>query len=175
MKSLLTKLGLAEAASETEALSALDSHLKAGAELVTLLGATSPAEAAGKIAALKAEAAKAAELSAVIQAQAAAAVAQEHERLLDDGVKGMKIAPAQLAFWKTQPLDTLKGFLSVATAMVKTKGTESRENASPESANLSDADARVSAILGIKPEDFAAHKAKVGTMKIGATSSKDAK
>lgn len=174
MKALLLALGLAETATEAEALAALSA-------IKTPLTA-----AQAEVAALKAQLDEKSTAVATLTAQATATgtgvpMAQfvalqnelaalsgkmqsdEHAKLFKEGFDDGRILPAVADYWRSQPLAVLSGYLAVAKPLSALGGTQTGGNpaggVSPAgSAQITGEGLAVMKALGLTAEEFAAAK-----------------
>jgi phage I-like protein len=159
MKGILAMLSLAETASEGEAVAALQAKLAPVAELMSVTGKATAAEALGVaragVDAIKRVEALGAELVTARQATLAATV--------EDAVKAGKLAPAMRAWaldYGARDPGGFAAYLSAAVAVVPLDGKPAAAPAAPgATVTLSDSDLAVCRQLGIKPADFAAIRA----------------
>lgn len=119
MKILLTKLGLAENATEAQALTALESHLAIGSKLLELTGKTDTREALGAVMAWRESDKRAVELSKQLATIEATSREAEVLSLVDAAVTAGKFVPAQrtslLAMGRTD-VAMLKGLVDATPA-----------------------------------------------------------
>lgn len=116
LKLLAQKLGLADTATETEVLAALDARLLPVAQLSHLTG-KGPAESLGLIAAWKAGAEECARLTKQMAELEAKHASDEKDRLIVEGVKGGKVPPAMKEFLSTLSVEQVKVFLASAPSV----------------------------------------------------------
>lgn len=155
MKQLLISLGLAETASEADALTALGRFQA----IVALTGKTTADEAAGVITAWKAGAEKAVELSTKLEAAEKAAAAKELEDLIATGKAAGKLTPALEPWARTAGLASLKSFLAAAAPVVSTTQHQEPDNGSGGAIQLTREEADVARLMGLDPKKVAASKA----------------
>lgn len=149
MKTLLTLLALAETATEAEAVTALTALQARERELLTLTGAATAAEAAGKVAGWKAAAGQLEATRAEVLALKAKADEAEGKALLDGAVRDGKVPPALKEFWGKQPLETLRAF--VAAAPVLTPSISKPPAASPDALTLTASEQKAAKEMGVDP------------------------
>jgi len=155
---LLAALGLAESASEAEAVAAVQAMLNATGEKL-------PSAAAGKIEAWKLSAQKAVELSQKVAELEGAAQEREVSDLIEGAKRDGKVTPAleaPLREMGKKDMTQLKTMLSAMPKLVTTAGTETREpgqQAGQVSAGytLSEADRRIAEMLGNDPKALSEH------------------
>lgn len=157
MKTLLKALGLPETATEAEALAALTALQASGQSFVALTGKASPAEAMGVLQAWKASTEQVATLSSQVTELQAKLDQQKVDEVIAAGKAAGKVTPAMEPELRKMPLATLSSFLEVAP---KVAPEASHQPPSGGNVNtvLSAEDRAVCAQLGMKPEDFLAHK-----------------
>lgn len=159
MKELLKALGLADTATEAEALTAL-AALKSRAD-----------QADGKVAALTAQLAQdpdpAKWVPMATHAQTQNALADltakvetgERDGLMTAALADGRILPAQEAYWRAQPIAALKAYLEVAQPVAALAGSQTggkKPGGAAQGDALTDTQQAVCKQLGVKPEDFMA-------------------
>lgn len=161
MKTLLSKLGLPETASEAEALVALTKLL----ELLAATGRATATEALGVIAGWRAAAEEAVSLRAKLAEQEKAAAARRVDELLAEAVRAGRLAPAHEPRMRElagkHGVEALQSALSVLPVVA---GQGSREPAASGSAaasvlSLTAEEREGCAKLGLDPVKYAEHKA----------------
>ncbi len=157
-KALLLSLKLAESATEAEAVLAAKTLSDRQGEIVTLTGAANITEALGVLHAWKEQAARTVEAERKLTSLTADREGEQRTALLEQAQKEGKISPAQVEFWRGQPLETLSGFLKAASPIVPTGQHNADETQRP--VHLSDSATSIAKLLGVKPEDMAARAAK---------------
>jgi len=129
MKSLMIELGLAETASETEALKAVKALTtraeraeQATQKLCSITGQADVGAAIGVAQAWKEDAARAATLDKEVAEMKAAKTAADVDAALDKAVKEMRVMPAEVPSLREQGLKDpgwLKGYLAVKTTVAQ--------------------------------------------------------
>jgi phage I-like protein len=157
-KALLLSLRLAESATEAEAVLAAKTLSDRQSEIVTLTGAANITEALGVLHAWKEQAGRAVDAERKLATLSADREGEQRAALLEQAQKEGKISPAQVEFWRGQPLETLSGFLKAASPIVATGQHNADESQRP--VHLSDSATSIAKLLGVKPEDMAARAAK---------------
>jgi len=113
-KVLLAKLGLAESATEVQALAAFETITGTSRKLIEITGAASEAQALGTVTAWKASHDKVTELTAKVAKIEADAAAAEVKALLDQAIKDGKATPAQRDALMLMSPEALKAFIAAA-------------------------------------------------------------
>ena len=157
-KALLLSLRLAESATEAEAVLAAKNLSDRQGEIVTLTGAANITEALGVLHAWKEQAGRAVEAERKLASITGERESEQRAALLEQAQKEGKISPAQVDFWRGQPLETLSGFLKAASPIVATGQHNADETQKP--VHLSDAATSIAKLLGVTPADLAARAAK---------------
>ena len=157
MKTLLSKLGLAETATEAEALATLINHLEFRSKVEALSGKSGD-EALGALAAWKTGVV---ELAAKLSALEEKSRDTELTRLIDGAVSEGRATPAQkdslIAMGKLSP-EALKGFLAASPKLHKEASKEPSEGGTVVA--LTAEDRKVAKAMGILEADFAKAKAR---------------
>ena len=164
MKTLLIALGLADTATEAEAVTALSRLTSGIKDVLTATATASLSEAVGAIQGMKAAADQVKQLSAQLAELQAAQAAREVESIVEAGMKEGKITPAQkdvMLSMGTKDIEMLKGFLATAPKIVA--GKEHKEPGAGGEASLSGVDRTVAQLLGVDPKTVAETKAKLTT------------
>lgn len=153
MKELLKALGLAEGASEEQALAALKALTEASTAQIAALSAKTPDPA--KWVPLETHS----QTQNALAALTAQVEQNERDLLVETALSDGRILPAQEAYWRAQPVTAMKAYLEVAQPVAALGGTQTGGN-KPEgrSANLSDADVAVMKALGLSAETFVSGK-----------------
>ncbi|WP_407540474.1 phage protease [Deinococcus radiomollis] len=159
-KALLLSLRLAESATEAEAVLAAKNLSDRQNEIVTLTGAANITEALGVLHAWKEQAGRAVEAERKLASITGERESEQRAALLEQAQKEGKISPAQVDFWRGQPLETLSGFLKAASPIVPTGQHNADEATKP--VHLSEQATNIAKLLGVKPEDMAARAAQRG-------------
>lgn len=146
MEQLLVMLGLAAGATEAQGIVALTA-LKD--KITSLTAAKDAAEV------------KAVELATKIAELTAAAEAAELNALIEKGKTDGKIAPAMVDVLRPLGVKGLTAYLEKAPKLVAPPATEPKDEPKPGVAGLSAAELENCKSLGVDPEKFAAHKAKL--------------
>ena len=161
MKVLLAKLGLAETASEAEALVALSKFF----DLLAATGKSSIPEALGVIAGWKAGAEKAAELATKLEELGRAELASKIDKLIGDAVQAGRLSPAsepKMRELAKHGVEALEAALSVLPVTGKPANREQppAPGASPEELALTAEEREGCKKIGLSLKDYAEHKAK---------------
>jgi phage I-like protein len=119
MKVLLSALGLADTATEAQALERFNGLQNQSRELLVLTGKDTLPEALGVIQAWKQSAGQAQTALARVAELEGQVKAGELHTMIEAGKKDGKITPALEAWAKTQDITALKAFLEVAPVVVQ--------------------------------------------------------
>ena len=160
-KVLLAALGLPENADANAAKLAIE-HLQASQKVLKdATGKDSPAEAAGVVAAWKAGAEQAQAAMAKLAEVEKAAAEKARTELIEAGLKAGKILPAQEAWARSCPTETLKAFLDVAQSQIPPKVEQPKTVAAGASKPWSEMTTMEKhRLANDDPETFAALKAQ---------------
>lgn len=162
MKTLLALLGLAETASEAEAMAKLSQLQTPMTELLSFTGKPAAGDALAVIKAWKAAADSVPAMHAELSQLKTAAVDVERDALIADGKKRGVVPPAYEPVLKTMELSQLKEFLKVAVPVHAPKGKEASDGTILETVALSQQERDVGKLLGVTDEQMAKSKARVG-------------
>ena len=171
-KSILSRLGLADTASEADVLNALASReaLNTAAtaqkpqvdEVLSLAGAASLSAALGTLKAWKESHEALPSLKAELSTVKAEKSTAELSALLDEATKAGKVAPAErehLTAWGKASLDGLKAYLA-AKAPVVVKDEKKPAEGGVDTSSLSAEELSVAKATGLTPAEFARAKAE---------------
>lgn len=162
--SLFVALGLAESASEGEALAVLSRMQQFQREVLTLAGKDSPAEALGILNAWKGSHEQVASLSAKVAQLEAEKLGREVDELVAGAKSAGKIAPTQEQWAKDlgrKDLAALKAFLEAAVPQVPATPEHQPPSGgmTPGAITLSAVEREVVRQLGVPDDQFLARKA----------------
>lgn len=135
MKNLLKALGVAETATETDAITALTTREAPLTELTTLTDKQTHAEALAVVRAWQQSAEQVTTLTNRVQELEAAAEKKERDALIEKGLTDKQLTPAMRTWAEGQTVEALKAYLSVApkiaalaASSVKEPGTAAKHN-----------------------------------------------
>jgi phage I-like protein len=151
MKTVLTKLGLQEEATEAQALSAVTALQEDHAQLIALTGKPTAAEALAVVRAWQQGAEQVPVLSARVDELEQEKKTAELNALIQQGQEEGKLSPAMLEWAKTQSKESLTAFLSAAPKLVVTEQKVPPQE--PGSITLSQAVEEVKTELGKAGKD----------------------
>lgn len=151
MKELLKALGLAEGASEEQAMAALKALTEASTAQIAALSAKTPDPA--KWVPMETHS----QTQNALAALTAKVEQNERDGLVETALSDGRILPAQEAYWRAQPVTALKAYLEVAQPVAALGGTQTggAAPAGSQSSTLDENQLAVCRALGVKPEDFA--------------------
>ena len=165
MKTLLRALGLPDAASEAEALTALQTRDAAHQRLVQVSGKTNPAEAEAVFNAWKIGAEKSAAIEAELAATKKATVDVEAKALIDKATTEGRLPPASRAaiesMYSAHGIDAVKLSLSMLPAGVHVNQDAPKgltENSEKPAGGLTAEDKVIAKMLGLTDEQALANK-----------------
>ena len=173
MKTVLAALSLKDTATEAEALSAVSRLAGERAQLLTITGKESVAEALGVLAAWKNSAAEVTELKAAAQKSADEQAARDFDAEVEGARKSGLLAASdehkrnrQALSYKGKPeaLSSLRGFLGALDPLVPSP-VKASAPAEPQTANavmaLTAEEKRIADQFGLKHEDVIKNKARL--------------
>ena len=167
MKTLLAALSLPAEATEAEAVTALAGFQSSHSELLSAVGAKSKAEALGTLMALRDKAARLDSVEVELSALRASGAKAAKAAKLSDAVKALKVAPAQVEALSRLDDETLDAYLAATAPMISARPP--KELPPSELVSLSVEDLTMAAVMGIQPAALAAHKARLGGIKVSTS------
>lgn len=166
MKSLLLLLGLAETATEAEALAAFQRLQASQAELLALAGKPTSAEALGVFSAWRAAAGQVETLTAQVAQLRQAESARELETIIASAKAAGKLPPAMEGWARelgTTNLAALRSYVEAAVPLVQAGAVaQPATGAGGVTVTLTAEEAQVAKQMGLDPKFVAAHKAAAG-------------
>lgn len=159
MKTLLALLGLADTASEAEAMAKLSQIQGPFTELLSLTSKASASDAMGVVKAWKVAADGVPAMHTELSQLKKSSEDAERQALIDEGKRRGVVPPAYEPVLKTMELSQMKEFLKVAVPVHPAKGKETNDVTVIQTVTLSQADKDVARQLGVSEEAFAKSKA----------------
>jgi len=157
MKVLLAKLGLADSATEAQAVAMFDQLVGTSRKLIEITGAATEGQALGTVSAWKASHEKVAELNAKMQKIEADAAAVEVKALTDGAIKEGRAAPALRDWLLSQTPESLKAFIAASPPMHKAAREPEHKT---DSTTLSAEEQEVCRKMNLDPKKFLEGKQK---------------